>query len=430
MDLERTDASDGGGASCALGRLSDDVVRVITGFVGACEAAACLCPTSTSTKRAITERWRCTFPGTTPASACGADAWRRREATRSTYLSDLAARLEESGASDAAHHLRARGARVTVSDGAAVACRGTSAICVGIPEAPPLRVLKPSHFAAHDGVVAFARDAPSRALEVRWVRDGRGGGASWRSAFVTVAARPCGVAVRRRGRRSARAAIALYVERSKVTRLLICDVETDSVGAVRFPTHYSPDWARGAAVAVALLGPGASKVAVLFATPAPRAVVATLAEAGRAAVAAMIPGAQGFAPDSERRFDALVAWASTPRSCVKVWHYGAVAPVAGVPADGQIRACRLRRDVVFVLRVSGDLFAHRLLGASTSILVARFSECAPLDPAASLTVLSDSPALLLKARPRGGGGDVLYEVDLGAPDAAAASSDDASSEAS
>ena len=88
--------------------------------------------------------------------------------------------------------------------------------------------------------------------------------------------------------------------------------------------------------------------------------------------------------------------------------------VASVAPEGQIRACVLRRDTVLVLRVAGDLEAHRLLGSSASVLVARFNDVAPFDAATTLTPLPGGSALLLKARSRNGGADVLYDVPLDA----------------
>ncbi|KAH8097842.1 hypothetical protein JL720_758 [Aureococcus anophagefferens] len=197
--------------------LSEDLVRLVARYVGACEAAACYAPTSRGIHAAICRRWRALFPHSTPASSCGADAWALRAPEPSTLLDD-ALRAMAPASPDVAHHVKAR--RATASDGALLVTRGTS-----------------SH---------------------------------------------------------------------RTTR------------------------------------------------------------------------------------------------------------IASVAPEGQIRACVLRRDTVLVLRVAGDLTAHRLLGSSASVLVARFNDVAPFDAATTLTPVPGGAALLLKARSRNGGADVLYDVPLDA----------------
>ncbi|KAH8073684.1 hypothetical protein JL721_2993 [Aureococcus anophagefferens] len=189
---------------------------------------------------------------------------------------------------DVAHHVKARGARVTASDGALLVTRGTSSVVLpATARRPPLRVLRPEFFASHGSAVALGRSEPTRGVELRWLTPGRGGTAGWRSALVSLDGPPCGV------------------------------------------TH------------------------------------------------------------------------RTTR-------------IASVAPEGQIRACVLRRDTVLVLRVAGDLTAHRLLGSSASVLVARFNDVAPFDAATTLTPVPGGAALLLKARSRNGGADVLYDVPLDA----------------
>ena len=397
-------------------------MRLVARYVGACEAAACYAPSSRGIHAAICRRWRALFPHSTPASSCGADAWALRAPEPSTLLDD-ALRAMAPASPDVAHHVKARGARVTASDGALLVTRGTSSVVLpATARRPPLRVLRPEFFASHGNAVALGRSEPTRGVELRWLTLGRGGTAGWRSALVSLDGPPCGVTVRHR-RRSVACVVAVYQEHTKRTSAVYVDVEDDSRGHVQRSRSIGLPFA-GRAAAVHFVGDDAARVVVLYPAIRRAAVVvldaAVVVDGCVCDPLAVFNPSSGVSVDPERRLGGLASWSSAAAgSSVSAWLYNGrgkhrTIRVASVAPEGQIRACVLRRDTVLVLRVAGDLEAHRLLGSSASVLVACFNMVAPFDAATTLTPVPGGAALLLKARSRNGGADVLYDVPLDA----------------
>ena len=395
--------------------LSEDLLRVVARFAGACDAAIRLAPASSRYAAALRADWTRTFPDTaSPAAACGADLWGRGcfLTTASSIVTQCAARFRARDDGDAVRAVLARGVKVTVGDGAIAFSRGTSALIAGVcgidDDAPPLRVLRPAQFAA-DGAraVALTRSQPSRGLEVRWLPDAsdRGGRRAWRSAYLSFRDEPVGLGFRRTGGHGGRAVAALYRENDDETDLLRADVDFRARDGA--PATARCPAGKGRAFAVALLGDSAAgswpRAAVAYAR---RVDVVSVADGG---LLATLPGAHGGAAADGG--DALVAWAYTGRAVVAVWRHATrrAEKIRRVDARQlRVAACALRRDVVFVLRSDGALTAYRSLGSAPPLELHRFT--GGLAAAPTLTLAPRSrPALLVHT---GGAREDLWEVGL------------------